>query len=785
MTVETLNELLPRAEAGDVHAQEELAFAYVDQDKDYTNAVKWLEEAEKKGHLSVRGAYTLAISYDDGRGEIAKDPVKAEHYYKIAADSEEDNDYVNKACFWLASGHWAGEIQFGEDDEVAVYYLERLLSRQSPAMKDDAKGNLALLHSFSTGKVFDPEKSRMYIAQVKDSTDEDVQRQIKDAEENLSYYEIAKAAQEVMQAASEGEERTRRERAENGDPMAQFLLYVKAPDEEKGQYEHFLISSAEQGYLPAQVRLLGVKGFREGDEVNAYQLAKKIWDNPEFHSDDMYKGIRATVAFQLGTALYEGTGVEKDEDKAHEYLRFVADSDDDSVLIQRARVTCAIIELNEKSPHYNLGSAAETCERVLYSTDTDHKTWALRILMAIYCDPKSSLKNVDKAIEFSQMASQVDDDELKKLGEETLKVNEARKELLNKAEQNDGDALYTLSDDPFFSDESEQYLLRAANAGSAPAQVKLAVRYMLEENKAESFKWAQKAYNSGARNAFLAWTIGFAYANGEVVSQNPAIALRYIREAADTASGDHDIWIDKARAFLMMELCNANGMFGENAQEAVQYAESVYCDSDSDFRDEALKVLILSYGDIDCPAFDQQKAIMYTKMGLDSSNQEVRTAAQNVRNFYHQIVVREVVNRDSALRNNTTYQPTERERIASAINQQLIHYNGATSGSGSSGSSSGGSGSGKKGGCYIATAVYGSYDCPQVWTLRRYRDYKLSSSMFGRLFIKVYYSVSPWAVKRFGNTAFFQRFWRTHLDRWVQKLNSQGYSSVPYDDKEY
>ena len=28
----------------------------------------------------------------------------------------------------------------------------------------------------------------------------------------------------------------------------------------------------------------------------------------------------------------------------------------------------------------------------------------------------------------------------------------------------------------------------------------------------------------------------------------------------------------------------------------------------------------------------------------------------------------------------------------------------------------------KKGGCYVATAVYGSYDCPQVWTLRRVRD---------------------------------------------------------------
>ncbi len=30
--------------------------------------------------------------------------------------------------------------------------------------------------------------------------------------------------------------------------------------------------------------------------------------------------------------------------------------------------------------------------------------------------------------------------------------------------------------------------------------------------------------------------------------------------------------------------------------------------------------------------------------------------------------------------------------------------------------------SGKKNGCYIATCVYGSYDCPEVWTLRRFRD---------------------------------------------------------------
>ena len=46
---------------------------------------------------------------------------------------------------------------------------------------------------------------------------------------------------------------------------------------------------------------------------------------------------------------------------------------------------------------------------------------------------------------------------------------------------------------------------------------------------------------------------------------------------------------------------------------------------------------------------------------------------------------------------------------------------------------------GPKGGCYVATAVYGSYDCPEVWTLRRYRDYSLAETWYGRAFIKLYY----------------------------------------------
>lgn len=49
----------------------------------------------------------------------------------------------------------------------------------------------------------------------------------------------------------------------------------------------------------------------------------------------------------------------------------------------------------------------------------------------------------------------------------------------------------------------------------------------------------------------------------------------------------------------------------------------------------------------------------------------------------------------------------------------------------------------KSGGCFIATACYGSYDDSNVLILRDYRDNYLSKNYFGQLFIKFYYFFSP------------------------------------------
>ena len=82
----------------------------------------------------------------------------------------------------------------------------------------------------------------------------------------------------------------------------------------------------------------------------------------------------------------------------------------------------------------------------------------------------------------------------------------------------------------------------------------------------------------------------------------------------------------------------------------------------------------------------------------------------------------------------------------------------------------------------MATAVYGSYDCPEVWTLRRYRDFALSKTISGRLFIKTYYAISPTLVKWFGNTNWFKNICKGRLDKMVAFLQKQGYSDTPYKD---
>ena len=88
----------------------------------------------------------------------------------------------------------------------------------------------------------------------------------------------------------------------------------------------------------------------------------------------------------------------------------------------------------------------------------------------------------------------------------------------------------------------------------------------------------------------------------------------------------------------------------------------------------------------------------------------------------------------------------------------------------------------RRGACYVATCVYGSYEAPQVWVLRRYRDQILSASLLGRAFVRLYYFLSPKIVDTIGKYGWFKSNAKKILDHFVNFLVDRGMKDSPYFD---
>ncbi len=81
------------------------------------------------------------------------------------------------------------------------------------------------------------------------------------------------------------------------------------------------------------------------------------------------------------------------------------------------------------------------------------------------------------------------------------------------------------------------------------------------------------------------------------------------------------------------------------------------------------------------------------------------------------------------------------------------------------------SGGQKSSGCYIATACYGNEFAPEVLALKSYRDNTLSKNIFGRLFIRTYYFLSPPIANRMKNKTRLNTFVRMRiLNKIVNKI---------------
>lgn len=81
----------------------------------------------------------------------------------------------------------------------------------------------------------------------------------------------------------------------------------------------------------------------------------------------------------------------------------------------------------------------------------------------------------------------------------------------------------------------------------------------------------------------------------------------------------------------------------------------------------------------------------------------------------------------------------------------------------------------KSGGCFIATACYGSYDSPEVKVLREFRDRQLMTTVFGKVAVRVYYKISPFFAgllkSRPKASYMIKRYFLSPLVRWLERYN--------------
>jgi len=343
-----------------------------------------------------------------------------------------------------------------------------------------------------------------------------------------------------------------------------------------------------------------------------------------------------------------------------------------------------------------------------------------------------------------------------------------------------------------------QWLLKASKMGDSLSKLYLSKMYNngwgVEENESESFRWISSAANDKLTASYyelgrhyekgwgteknmekaFSWylksakehqdedamyKVAICYRDGTGVRQNPQEAIKWLQKAAD--EGINNAKTDLAKMYFADVFYNSTSFVPNYSK-----AEKLLLDVIENASDEEEK----NYALITC-------GYLYNKMENYDKEFTIweRVAQNNIIEGYFQLGLAYWgglgvdQNLDTAIMWLNKASEAGHEQAPSAL-QEIKDITAKTK---------------KSGGCYIATAVYGSYDCPEVWTLRRYRDYVLSETWIGRIFIKSYYSISPTLVAWFGNTNWFIRFFKRILDRMINELRSQGIEDTPYDDKKY
>ena len=307
-------------------------------------------------------------------------------------------------------------------------------------------------------------------------------------------------------------------------------------------------------------------------------------------------------------------------------------------------------------------------------------------------------------------------------------------------------------------------LIKSANSGLARSQAFLGYCYAVgegvEKNDYEAVRWNTMAAEQGDSNAQK--NLGISYYNGIGVEVNKNLAAKWFEKAASQGN-------------LQAKLCLAYMYVdGDNIPKNYDKAKILFQEVIDFGESDCLVSAITHLADLYSRMNEKEKTFLLWKQAAERGDV---IAKYNLGLCYYE------ASGTTKDYNQALYwwRQCAAEGNVDAINNVRILEKklGCNKGSYQTNIPP------KPGGCYVATAVYGSYDCPEVWTLRRYRDYTLALSWHGRIFIKMYYAISPIIVKYFGHMKWFKHMWRGTLDRMVKRLQSEGIESTPYKDKKF
>lgn len=777
------------ANAGDAASDYFIAHYYIEGkivDRNYEKAIPYLETAGRKGYklaldmllkvgVIVYGDSSLEKYFEvvkqgaddgyyecmvrtslcllDGKG-VAKDEALAMKYLRSAADGN-----YKDALFQMGVLNLTGQAVEDPSPEKAYEYFEAVLQKgEYDSTTAAAHRNIAFMYKEGNGLPQDLEKA---IAHLDDAADHGDVEALLDA--GLAHDVDGWANPDYEKAVNYF--RQLHEHGYSNGTACLGIMYEngRGVEQDLEQAAGLLSQAVEQGNALGMVHLALMLKDGRGIEKNVTRAVELFQQASDIGS--------ATATILLGNAYFDGEGIEKD--------------------IKRA------IGLWEKAASEG-DERAQNLVRQVYMNDS----------MEQYIDPQH-------AIDFLEpYATAGDSDVMYHLAEYASKIGSyqvANDWYVKAADAGSADAQYYLGLSAYLVDELDDRTLRwlttaaekqHVGAMNCMADILMSGANCVAQDRERAFKYYEVAANQG--NAYALYQAGRCYIYGYGTSVNATKGFSLLKQSVDYGCYD---------ALDTLGDCYYNGDgVAKNIPEAIRcYTEglekghsewckyglgAIHADLQSGYFDQSLAeqyLVPLTENDVTKSSAATKLGVMYCKLKMFgsavhwfeiASDAGSNAAQYNLGVIYYNGEYGESCNLDKAeyyfslaARNGYPGAASDAEDCRRKKRQQTSQHQAQTSSSPQSTSQS------SSGGCYIATAVYGSYDCPEVWTLRRFRDYTLAETWYGMLFIRLYYAISPTIVRWFGNSEWFSRIWKNRLDKMVSDLQHRGIDSTPYNDR--